>query len=485
MKVTVVGTGYVGLVTGACLAQIGHDVLCVDANAEKVAQLRRRQVPIFEPGLQELVERNAAKERLRFTDDIGEGVDFGAFQVIAVGTPADHTGAADVGQVLQVARAIAGRMADDRLVVVKSTVPVGTGEAVRAIIEEALHRRGLGHLSLDVVSNPEFLREGVAVEDFMCPDRIVVGCDGERAERMMRALHAPLLGRRDRFLRMDVRSAELTKYAANAMLATRLSFINEIALLAGRLGADIEHVRRGIGSDARIGRQFLNAGCGYGGSCLPKDVRALLAAASRLGEPLHVLQAVDRANERQKRVLVDRVVERYGDDLSQRRVAIWGLAFKPDTDDLREAPSRAVIAGLAEHGARIVAHDPQAMPAARRVFAGVARLAYAPTAMQALDGADALLIVTEWKAYRSPDLARMRSAMRHPVVIDGRNLYDPARMRATGFDYAPIGRAGIAHATRRRGELSFVQPALPRERVGASSGCAGAGRTGPPLRVDG
>jgi UDPglucose 6-dehydrogenase len=442
MKLTVVGAGYVGLVTGACFADMGNDVLCVDVDAGKIEGLARGEMPIFEPGLKEIVLRNVAQGRLHFSTDVKEGVRFGTMQFIAVGTPPGEDGSADMQHVLAAARAIGEHMSDYKLIVDKSTVPVGTAEAVREQIAAALTARGMGKAPFSVVSNPEFLKEGAAVEDFMRPDRIVVGVDDERAALLMRALYAPFSRQRDKLIVMDVRSAELTKYAANAMLATRISFMNEMALLAEKLGADIEQVRRGIGSDPRIGTQFLYAGCGYGGSCFPKDVKALLASAADVGEPLHVLAAVERANDRQKHVLVERIVQRFGADLSGRRFALWGLAFKPDTDDLREAPSCVIVRALAARGATVVAHDPQAMSAARKALADVAALEFADTPMAALDGADALIVVTEWKAYRAPDFARLRAALRQPVVIDGRNLFEPALMREAGIEYHPIGRLG-------------------------------------------
>jgi UDPglucose 6-dehydrogenase len=445
MKLTVVGTGYVGLVTGACFAEMGNDVLCIDLDAGKIERLLQGELPIFEPGLKEIVLRNVADGRLHFSTDVKEGVRFGTMQFIAVGTPPGEDGSADMQHVLAAARAIGEHMSDYKLVIDKSTVPVGTADAVRGAIGAALAERGV-RVPFSVVSNPEFLKEGAAVEDFMRPDRIVVGVDDERAALLMRALYAPFSRQRDKLVLMDVRSAELTKYAANAMLATRISFMNEMALLAEKLGADIEQVRRGIGSDPRIGAQFLYAGCGYGGSCFPKDVKALLASAAGVGEPLHVLAAVERANERQKQVLVDRVVARFGADLSGKRFALWGLAFKPDTDDLREAPSLVIVRELARRGARIVAHDPEAMHVAREVLADVPSLEFAATPMAALGDADALLLVTEWKAYRSPDFVRVRAALRQPVVIDGRNLFDPALLREAGIEYHPIGRAASAPA---------------------------------------
>lgn len=445
MKLTVVGAGYVGLVTGACFADMGNDVLCIDVNAQKIEGLLRGELPIFEPGLKDVVLRNVAQGRLHFSTDVKEGVRFGTMQFIAVGTPPHEDGSADMQHVLAAAKTIGEHMSDYKLVIDKSTVPVGTADLVQAAIAAALAARG-ARVPFSVVSNPEFLKEGAAVEDFMRPDRIVVGVDDERAALLMRALYAPFQRQRDKLVMMDVRSAELTKYAANAMLATRISFMNEMALLAEKLGADIEQVRRGIGSDPRIGAQFLYAGCGYGGSCFPKDVKALLASAAGVGEPLHVLAAVERANERQKHVLVDRVVERFGADLNGKRFALWGLAFKPDTDDLREAPSCVIVRELAARGATVVAHDPEAMDAARQALSDVTALEFAPTPMAALEDAHALVIVTEWKAYRSPDFERVRAALREPVVIDGRNLFDPAVLREAGIEYHPIGRAALAGA---------------------------------------
>jgi len=446
MKLTIVGTGYVGLVTGACFAEMGNDVLCVDLDARKIERLRQGELPIFEPGLKDIVLRNVAEGRLHFTTDVREGVRFGTMQFIAVGTPPGEDGSADMQHVLAAARAIGRHMSDYKLVIDKSTVPVGTADAVQAEIAAALAERGMEKVPFSVVSNPEFLKEGAAVDDFMRPDRIIVGADDERAALLMRALYAPFQRQRDKLVMMDVRSAELTKYAANAMLATRISFMNEMALLAEKLGADIEQVRRGIGSDARIGPQFLYAGCGYGGSCFPKDVKALLSSAAGVGEPLHVLQAVEVANERQKHVLVDRVVRRFGADLGGLRFALWGLAFKPDTDDVREAPSLVVVRELAARGARIVAHDPEAMERAREVLGDVAALEYATSPLGALEGADALIVVTEWKVYRVPDFTRMRTLLRQPVVIDGRNLYEPEMMRECGLEYHPLGRPVVEQA---------------------------------------
>jgi UDPglucose 6-dehydrogenase len=441
MKLTVVGTGYVGLVTGACFAEMGNDVLCVDVDAQKIARLRQGELPIYEPGLAEIVQRNVEGGRLHFTTDVAEGVRFGTMQFIAVGTPPGEDGSADMQHVLAAARCLGQHMTDYKLVIDKSTVPVGTADAVHQAITQALAARGV-QVPFSVVSNPEFLKEGAAVEDFMRPDRIVVGADDARAVLLMRALYAPFQRARDKLVLMDVRSAELTKYAANAMLATRISFMNEMALLAEKLGADIEQVRRGIGSDPRIGHHFLYAGCGYGGSCFPKDVKALLHSAGGQGEPLHLLQAVERANQRQKEVLAARVVARFGPDLKGLHFALWGLAFKPETDDLREAPSRVVIEELLRRGARVTAHDPQAMDAARLAYGDLQGLDFAAQPMDALAGADALIVVTEWKAYRAPDLDRVRRLLRQPLVFDGRNLYDPALMQAAGLEYVGIGRGG-------------------------------------------
>jgi UDPglucose 6-dehydrogenase len=439
MKISVVGTGYVGLVSGACLAEMGNDVLCVDVDEDKVARLSRGEIPIHEPGLDALVQRNVAARRLHFTTDVEEGVRFGTVQFIAVGTPPDEDGAADMQYVLAASHNIGRHMTDYKLVVDKSTVPVGTADQVRAAIAQTLAERGV-EVPFSVVSNPEFLKEGAAVEDFMRPDRIIVGCDDERAVHLMRALYEPFQRNHDKLVVMDIRSAELTKYAANAMLATRISFMNEMALLAEKLDADIEQVRRGIGADARIGSQFLYAGAGYGGSCFPKDVKALIRSAADAGQTLQVLTAVEAANDQQKRVLSRKIIGRFGEDLAGRRFALWGLAFKPDTDDMREAPSRIVIADLLSRGAEVVAHDPVAMTEARRIFGDTAGLAYADSPMDAVEGADALVIVTEWKAFRSPDFERIRAALRQPVIFDGRNLFDPARLHEAGIEYFPIGR---------------------------------------------
>jgi UDPglucose 6-dehydrogenase len=440
MKVTIVGTGYVGLVTGACLAEMGNHVLCVDVDERKIRILNEGGLPIHEPGLLEVVQRNVQARRLEFTTDVDRSVQHGTLQFIAVGTPPDEDGSADLRYVVEAARQIGRRMTDYKVVVDKSTVPVGTADKVRAAIAEELALRDV-QVDFCVVSNPEFLKEGAAVDDFMRPDRVVVGADDERAVLLMRSLYAPFVRSRDRLLVMDVRSAEFTKYAANAMLATRISFMNELALLAEKLGADIERVRQGIGSDPRIGHQFLYAGAGYGGSCFPKDVKALLKTAADHGQALWVLEAVERANERQKHVLVDKIVGRFGPKLDGRTFALWGLAFKPGTDDMREAPSRVLVAALLERGARVVAYDPVAIGEAKRVFGDVAGLSYADSAVSALDGADALVIITEWKEFRSPDFDAMRAALKQPVVFDGRNLFEPELMAGFGIEYHAIGRA--------------------------------------------
>lgn len=439
MKITLIGAGYVGLVTGTCLAEVGNNVLCLDVDPHKIATLKSGGIPIYEPGLEDMVRRNVAAGRLDFTTDIAAAVQFGDIQFIAVGTPPDEDGSADLQYVLDAARNIGRHMNGFKLVVDKSTVPVGTADRVRATIAETLASRGL-EVDFCVASNPEFLKEGAAINDFMSPDRIVIGTDNERATQLLRRLYAPFQRNHERLVVMDVHSAELTKYAANAMLATRISFMNELALLAEKLGADIERVRQGIGSDPRIGYHFLYAGCGYGGSCFPKDVQALRRTAREYGAPLRILDAVEAANEAQKRILVEKLKSRFGAQLDDRRFALWGLAFKPNTDDMREAPSRVIMEALWAMGATVAAYDPAAMPETRRLYGEHPGLMLAPHPMDALRGADALLIVTEWKAFRSPDFAAMKALLRQPVIFDGRNLYDPAAMRREGFEYFPIGR---------------------------------------------
>ena len=439
MKITLIGAGYVGLVTGTCLAEVGNNVLCLDVDPHKIATLKSGGIPIYEPGLEDMVRRNVAAGRLDFTTDITAAVQFGDIQFIAVGTPPDEDGSADLQYVLDAARNIGRHMNGFKLVVDKSTVPVGTADRVRATIAETLASRGL-EVDFCVASNPEFLKEGAAINDFMSPDRIVIGTDSERATQLLRCLYAPFQRNHERLVVMDVRSAELTKYAANAMLATRISFMNELALLAEKLGADIERVRQGIGSDPRIGYHFLYAGCGYGGSCFPKDVQALRRTAREYGAPLRILDAVEATNEAQKRILVEKLKSRFGAQLDGRRFALWGLAFKPNTDDMREAPSRMIMEALWAMGATVAAYDPVAMPETRRLYGERPDLILASHPMDALRDADALLIVTEWKAFRSPDFTAMKTLLRQPVIFDGRNLYDPAAMRREGFEYFPIGR---------------------------------------------
>ncbi len=440
MKITVVGTGYVGLVSGACMAEVGNDVLCVDLDADKIRVLHEGGIPIYEPGLQEMVSRNVAAGRLHFTTSIEQAVQHGTVQFIAVGTPPDEDGSADLKYVLAAARSIGRLMTDYKVVVDKSTVPVGTGDLVKAAIAEELKLRGID-IPYSVVSNPEFLKEGAAVEDFMRPDRIVVGADNDRAIFLMRALYAPFQRNHERLIVTDVRSAELTKYAANAMLATRISFMNELANLAEKLGADIEMVRQGIGSDPRIGYDFLYPGCGYGGSCFPKDVKALIkTAADKANIDLKVLTAVEEANDAQKHVLSSKVIRHFGADLKGKHFAVWGLAFKPNTDDMRDAPSRTLLTDLFAAGATVTAYDPVAMHEAQRIFGAEPKLSYAKKALDALEAADALIIVTEWKEFRSADLGAIKGKLKTPLVFDGRNLYDPKFVRSQGIEYFAIGR---------------------------------------------
>ncbi|MDR9837380.1 UDP-glucose dehydrogenase family protein [Herbaspirillum huttiense] len=458
MKITIIGTGYVGLVTGACLAELGNDVFCLDVDQRKVDILNNGGIPIHEPGLEEVVARNRAAGRLHFSTDVAASVAHGDIQFIAVGTPPDEDGSADLQYVLAAARNIGRHMEGFKVVVDKSTVPVGTADRVTAAIREELAGRGKTELSFSVVSNPEFLKEGAAVEDFMRPDRIVIGHDqtaeGLRAQTLMKKLYAPFNRNHERTYWMDVRSAEFTKYAANAMLATRISFMNELANLADRVGADIESVRHGIGSDPRIGHSFLYAGCGYGGSCFPKDVQALERTARDYDQSLLILRAVEQVNDLQKHVLGKKVVTRFGEDLSGKHFAIWGLAFKPNTDDMREASSRVLIGELVRRGASVAVYDPVAMKEAARVleldFADeserLQQIRFAASPMDTLQGADALAIVTEWKAFRSPDFERVKAALKHPVIFDGRNLFDPQLMADSGIEYYGIGRSLQARA---------------------------------------
>ncbi len=439
MKVTIFGSGYVGLVTGACLAEAGNHVVCVDIDAAKVAGLNQGVVPIHEPGLDALIGRNRASGRLEFTTDAGRAVAHGLFQMIAVGTPPGEDGSADLRHVLSVARTIGERLERHAVVVTKSTVPVGTADQVRAAIAAALAARGAG-ADFDVVANPEFLKEGAAIQDFMKPDRVVIGTDNPRSTELMRALYEPFTRNHDRLIVMDIRSAELTKYAANAMLATKISFMNELANIAERVGADIERVRIGIGSDPRIGYGFIYPGTGYGGSCFPKDVKALIRSAHQVGIKADVLHAVEAVNEGQKSILVRKLRQVLGGSFRGARLALWGLAFKPNTDDMREAPSRVIIDALLAEGAQVNAYDPIALEEARRLYAGRERLTLTRDAYEAAAGADALLIATEWQEFRSPDFERLRQLLVRPRIFDGRNLYDPALLARLGFDYYAIGR---------------------------------------------
>jgi UDPglucose 6-dehydrogenase len=439
MRITIFGSGYVGLVTGACLADVGHDVICVDVDESKVARLKAGEVPIFEPGLESLIRQNQAAGRLRFTTDAAEGVAFGLLQFIAVGTPSDEDGSADLRHVLKVAETIGRHMTDYRVIVDKSTVPVGTASKVERVIAAELDRRGEA-LDFDVCSNPEFLKEGAAIEDFSRGSRIVVGTDSERVRRAMRECYGPYSRQKDKLMFMAVRSAELTKYAANAMLATKISFINEIANLAERLGADIEEVRHGIGSDPRIGYHFIYPGCGYGGSCFPKDVKALAHTAEAAGYPAEMIGAVERVNARQKGKLFEKLCQAFNGQLSGKTIALWGLAFKPNTDDMREAPSRALMEALWEAGARVQAFDPEAAGECRRLYGKRDDLVIAEHRDEALEGAHALVVCTEWKAFRTVDFGRLRETLLEPVVIDGRNLYPPDSVKVAGLGYYAIGR---------------------------------------------
>jgi UDPglucose 6-dehydrogenase len=446
MRVTIFGSGYVGLVTGACLADAGNHVLSIDVDEAKVQRLKRGEIPIYEPGLESIVNKAREAGRLDYTTDAAAGVQHGLLQFVAVGTPPEEDGSADLSHVLTVARTIGEHLMDYRIIVNKSTVPVGTADRVKAEIQSVLDRRGVP-AEFDVVSNPEFLKEGAAIEDFMKPDRIIVGTDNPRTGELLRALYEPFNRSRDRMLIMDVRSAELTKYAANSMLATKISFMNELANIAERVGADIEHVRLGIGSDPRIGYEFIYPGAGYGGSCFPKDVKALKACATTLGYEADLLTAVERVNEKQKLVLLDKIDRHFGGDLSGRTMALWGLAFKPNTDDMREASSRVLMEGLWARGCVVRAYDPVACEEARRIYGERGDLILCKSADEALEGADALAIVTEWREFRSPDFDLIREALREPVIFDGRNLYEPSHMRAAGFRYYAIGRGESAQPT--------------------------------------
>ncbi|MDH5325872.1 MAG: UDP-glucose/GDP-mannose dehydrogenase family protein [Gammaproteobacteria bacterium] len=439
MNVTIYGSGYVGLVTGTCLAEVGNDVLCVDIDENKIQRLNQGEIPIYEPGLEDLVTKNVEAGRLRFTTDAKLGVAHGLFQFIAVGTPPDEDGSADLQYVLAVAKGIGEAMDEFRIVVNKSTVPVGTADKVRGKIAEVLASRN-AELEFDVVSNPEFLKEGAAIDDFMRPDRIVIGTDNPRTTEIMRALYAPFNRNHDRLINMDIRSAELTKYASNSMLATKISFMNELSNLAERLGADIENVRIGMGSDPRIGYHFIYPGCGYGGSCFPKDVQALERTAAQVGYEATLLNAVEEVNKRQKQVLFQKIQAHFGSGLKGKTFALWGLSFKPNTDDMREAPSRTLMEALWAAGASVQAFDPEAMEETQRIYGAQKGLTLCTNAEQALSGADALVIATEWNIFRSPDFKSIKSKLSEPVVFDGRNLYNPQFMATEGFTYYAIGR---------------------------------------------
>ena len=433
MNVTVIGTGYVGLVTGACLADAGNSVFCLDLNSEKISGLNAGRIPIFEPGLEPIVRRNREAGRLKFSTEVAASVAHGELQLIAVNTPPGEDGSADLQHVLAAAQAIGRHMKSYKLIVTKSTVPVGTADRIGETVRRETS------VEFSVASNPEFLKEGAAVEDFMRPDRIIIGSEDARAVALLRQLYAPFQRNRERVIVMGVRSAELTKYAANAMLATRISFMNEVANLAEALGADIEEVRRGIGSDPRIGYQFLYAGAGFGGSCFPKDVKALQRSAAEAGKPLRVLAAVGQVNEAQKHVLGEKIRARFG-SLSGKNIAVWGLAFKANTDDMRDAPSRALIADLVAAGASVRGYDPAAGQQARNIFQKTPQVEIVESALAAVEGADALAVVTEWQEFRSPDFAALKARLKTPAIFDGRNLYDPAVLRGLGFEYYPIGR---------------------------------------------
>ncbi len=443
MNLTIFGTGYVGLVQGAALAEVGHHVICVDIDEDKIEHLNKGQIPIYEPGLETLVRENCAAGRLEFTTDAGKAVAHAELQFIAVGTPPDEDGSADMQYVLAVAETIASRMSDKRIVVTKSTVPVGTADQIQQRIRQVLAKRNREDIEVDVVSNPEFLKEGNAVADCMKPDRIIIGADSDHAANLLRELYAPFNRSHDKIIQMDVRSAELTKYAANGILATKISFMNEMASLADRLGADIEMVRRGIGSDPRIGYQFIYPGAGYGGSCFPKDVRALISTAKSVDFEPHVLIAVEARNEEQKKNLFQKIQQHYNGQLAGKTFAIWGLAFKPNTDDMREAPSRVLMEALWQAGACVQAFDPEAMEEAQRLYGNRQDLTLCGTKEAALRGADALIIITEWQVFRAPNFSLLKSELREPLIFDGRNLYEPVRMAKSGFTYYTMGRPFI------------------------------------------
>jgi len=439
MKITIYGSGYVGLVTGACLAQVGNHVLCVDIDADKIAMLKQGNIPIYEPELDDLIKQNIRSGRIEFTQDVKQGAEHGLFQFIAVGTPPDEDGSADLSHVLAVANSIAEHMRDYRVIVTKSTVPVGTADKVADAITQTFKRLNKS-IDFDLVSNPEFLKEGAAISDFMRPDRVVIGVHSVKAEELMRALYAPFNRNHDRINVMDIRSAELTKYAANAMLATKISFINELANLSERLGADIEKVRLGIGADPRIGYHFIYPGCGYGGSCFPKDVAALKKIGEQVGFETTMINAVDRVNDKQKQILFKKITQKYGQDLSGKTFALWGLSFKPNTDDMREASSRTLMESLWQAGATVHAYDPIAMEECTRIYGTRNDLKLCENAMLACQAADALIIVTEWTEFRSPNLSQIKTSLKQAIIFDGRNLYAPRKLKDLGFQYFAIGR---------------------------------------------
>ncbi|GAB7026122.1 UDP-glucose dehydrogenase family protein [Geotalea toluenoxydans] len=448
MKICIIGTGYVGLVAGTCFAESGNDVICVDVDEAKIEGLKQGVIPIYEPGLKELVIRNFAEGRLSFTTDLAAAVKVSLINFIAVGTPPGEDGSADLQYVLDVARVIGRNMEGFKILVDKSTVPVGTADKVRGVVREELQKRGRD-IEFDVVSNPEFMKEGAAIDDFMKPDRVVIGTDNVRTGEIMKELYSPFMRKTNRLILMDIRSAEMTKYAANAMLATKISFMNQIANLCDRMGADVSAVREGIGSDSRIGYDFLFPGVGYGGSCFPKDVKALVKTAEENDYDFMLLKAVEEVNELQKLVLTDKIIRCLGDgsteSLKGRTIAIWGLSFKPRTDDMREAPSVVIIGRLLELGAKVCAHDPEAIKEARKIFGD--RITYSNNQYEILKGADALAIVTEWNEYRTPDFERIRTLLKRPLIFDGRNLYEPSRIKEAGFEYLPIGRNGKHFST--------------------------------------
>lgn len=441
MKISIFGTGYVGLVTGACLAEVGHNVVCMDVDPAKIDKLKAGQLPIWEPGLETVVERNAADGRLRFTTSVEDAVDHADIQFIAVGTPPDEDGSADMQYVLAVAEGIARHMKRYKVIVNKSTVPVGTADKVEAEVKQVLAQRG-EHIPFDLVSNPEFLKEGAAVNDFLKPDRIIIGTASERARALMRELYEPFNRNHERSIFMDIKSAELTKYAANAMLATKISFMNELANMAELLGSDIEEVRKGIGADPRIGYQFIYPGCGYGGSCFPKDVQALERSGTQIGFDAQLLRAVEAVNNRQKTTLFNKLAKHFGgvENLKGKSVAVWGLAFKPNTDDMRAAPSRTLMEALWAAGASVQAFDPVAMKEAARIYGDRDDLTLAPNKYAALDGADALVICTEWQQFRAPDFDEMANRLQQKLIVDGRNLYQPTKLQEQGWNYVSVGR---------------------------------------------